>query len=412
MKPMGPIPPEFAGQGALTIGGMDAEAMIARAGGTPAFIYDFGVVAARVRRFREAFGPEIALHYAIKANPMPALVAAIAPLVDGLDVASAGELANAREAMDAAHISFAGPGKRDAELELAIREGVTINLESDGEASRAFAIGHRIGFTPRLAVRVNPDFELRGSGMKMGGRASPFGVDAGHAAALVRRIMSEGAEWRGFHIFAGSQALDSDAIIETQAQTFALAGRLADEAGVSPSLVNLGGGFGIPYFTNDLAVDVEHVGEALTHAMLRRPDSLADSRFAIELGRWLVGESGVYLTRIVDRKISQGEVFLVVDGGLHHQLAASGNFGTVVRRNYPVAVARAMDGVAAEAVSVVGCLCTPLDRLADRVALPHAEVGDVIAVFLAGAYGRTASPEAFLGHPKPHELLVGAPGVA
>ena len=409
MKPMGPIPPEFAGRDALAIGGMDAEALIARAGGSPVFVYDFSVVAARVRRFREAFGPEIALHYAIKANPMPALIAAIAPLVDGLDVASAGELAKAREAMDAVHISFAGPGKRDAELELAIREGVTINLESDGEASRAFAIGHRIGFTPRLAVRVNPDFELRGSGMKMGGRASPFGVDAAEAAALVRRVLSEGAEWRGFHIFAGSQALDSDAIIETQARTLALAARLADAAGKSPSLVNLGGGFGAPYFFKDLPVDLDRVGEVLAHAMLKRPDSLADSKFAIELGRWLVGESGVYLTRIIDRKISQGEVFLVVDGGLHHQLAASGNFGTVVRRNYPVAVAGAMGEAAVETVSVVGCLCTPLDRLADKVALPRAEVGDVIAVFLAGAYGRTASPEAFLGHPAPHELLVGAP---
>ncbi len=409
MKPMGPIPPEFAGKRALTIGDLDAEALIARAGGSPAFVYDFSVIAARVRRFREAFGPEIALHYAIKANPMPALVAAIAPLIDGLDVASAGELAKAREAMEAAHISFAGPGKRDAELELGIREGVTINLESDGEATRAFAIGHRIGFTPRLAVRVNPDFELRGSGMKMGGRASPFGVDAGEAAALVRRVLSEGAEWRGFHIFAGSQALDSDAIIETQAQTLALAARLADEVGASPSLVNLGGGFGIPYFANDLSVDIERVGEALAHALLKRPDGLADSKFAIELGRWLVGESGVYLTRVVDRKTSQGETFLVVDGGLHHQLAASGNFGTVVRRNYPIAVAARMGDAAVETVSVVGCLCTPLDRLADRVALPHAAVGDVIAVFLAGAYGRTASPEAFLGHPAPVELLIGVP---
>ncbi len=408
MKPMGPIPPEFAAQAALTIGGMDAEALIARAGGSPAFVYDFGIVAARIRRFREAFGPQVALHYAIKANPMPALVAAIAPLVDGLDVASAGELAIARPAMDARHISFAGPGKRDAELELAIREGATINLESDGEATRAFAIGHRIGFTPRLAVRVNPDFELRGSGMKMGGRASPFGVDAADAAALVRRIQGEGAEWRGFHIFAGSQALDSDAIIETQAATMALAGRLADDAAASPPLVNLGGGFGIPYFNNDMPVDVERVGEALAHAMLKRPDSVADSELAIELGRWLVGECGVYLTRLVDRKTSQGEVFAVVDGGLHHQLAASGNFGTVVRRNYPVAVAGRMGDAAEETVSIVGCLCTPLDRLADKVGLPRAEVGDVIAVFLAGAYGRTASPEAFLGHPPAHELLIGA----
>lgn len=406
MKPMGPMPPEFAGKARLTIGGLDAAALIERAGGTPAFVYDGSVVRARIARFRAAFGPAIGLHYAIKANPHPDLLAMVAPLVDGLDVASAGELERARAVMAADRISFAGPGKRDVELELAIREGATINLESAGEADRALAIGQRIGFAPRLAVRVNPDFELRGSGMKMGGRASPFGVDAGEAAALAKRVAGEGAHWQGFHIFAGSQALDSDAIIETQAATLALAARLGEDAGLVPPLVNLGGGFGIPYASNDLPVNVEKVGDALAQALLRRPEVLGDTRFAIELGRWLVGEAGVYLTRVVDRKASRGETFLVVDGGLHHQLAASGNFGMVVRRNYPVAVADRLADEGEETVSVVGCLCTPLDRLADQVALPRADVGDVIAIFLAGAYGRTASPEAFLGHPPPHELLI------
>lgn len=391
-KPFGPVPSEF----------VDLDALPWLDEPTPAYIYDFRIVAARIARLRAALPIGVAVHYAIKANPLPALLNAIAPLVDGLDVASAGEMDRALDVMAAGAISFAGPGKRDAELELAIRAGVTLNVESESEAQRALAIGGLVDVRPKLAVRVNPDFELRGSGMKMGGRASPFGVEAQHVAGLVRRLIAGGAEWRGLHIFAGSQALDPQAVIETQAATVALAARIAEEAGRVPPLVNLGGGFGIPYFPGDVALDVEAVGAALASEI----DKL-DTHYAIELGRWLVGEAGVYLARVVDRKVSQGETFLIVDGGLNHHLAATGNFGTVVRRNYPVAVAHRMQDPPEEVVTIVGPLCTPLDRLADRVALPMARVGDVIAIFASGAYGASASPSAFLGHPPARELLVG-----
>ncbi|AQR72536.1 pyridoxal-dependent decarboxylase, exosortase A system-associated [Sphingomonas sp. LM7] len=393
-KAFGPIPPEFRDLSALPW--LDEA--------TPAYVYDFDIIAARIARLRAALPTKVAVHYAIKANPLQALLAAIAPLVDGLDVASAGEMDKALDVMAAGAISFAGPGKRDAEIELAIRAGVTLNVESESEGQRALAIGGQLGMRPRLAVRVNPDFELRGSGMKMGGRASPFGVEAAHVAGLVKRLIIGGAEWRGLHIFAGSQALDPAAVIETQAATVALAARIAEEARRAPPLVNLGGGFGIPYFLGDVSLDVEAIGAALAGEL----DQL-DTNYAIELGRWLVGEAGVYLARVVDRKVSQGETFLIVDGGLNHHLAATGNFGTVVRRNYPVAVAHRMQDPPEEIVTIVGPLCTPLDRLADRVALPRANVGDVIAVFASGAYGASASPSAFLGHPPARELLVGAP---
>ncbi len=404
MKPTGPIPPYFTGPGPLMIGGQSAEDLAAEHG-TPLFVYDVAIVEARIAALRAALPAAVEIHFAIKANPYPPLLAAIAPLVGGLDVASAGELAKALAVKSAAHISFAGPGKRDAELEAAISAGATINLESEGEADRALAIGDRLGVTPRLAVRVNPSFELKGSGMKMGGRPSPFGVDADRVPALVRRVIDAGADWRGFHIFAGSQSLDTSAIIEAQAATVRLAEELADRAGAQPPLVNLGGGLGVPYFSGDTPVDVPAIGAALGEV------APPDQRYAVELGRWLVAESGVYLTRVVDRKTSGGETFLVVDGGLNHQLAATGNFGTVVRRNYPVALARAVGGEPEETVSIVGPLCTPLDRLADRIAFPRAEVGDVIAVFLAGAYGPTASPAGFLGHAPATEILA-RPGSA
>jgi diaminopimelate decarboxylase len=407
-KPMGAIPAGFeAEDGMLLIGGRRADSLVEEAGDTPLFVYDLARVTAQVRRFRSAC-PGVNLHYAIKANTYAALLKHIGKMVDGLDVASAGEMAAALESgTDSGDISFAGPGKRDDELVAAVQAGVTLNVESEGEAERALAIGRAQGRTPRLAVRVNPDFEIKGSGMRMGGGAKPFGVDAARVPALVRRLIEGGAEWRGFHIFAGSQALAADALIEAQRATVALAAGLASEIGATPPLVNLGGGFGIPYFATEAPLDVEAVGAALAQALARRPAILAASGFAIELGRWLVGESGVYLTRIVDRKESHGKTFLVTDGGMHHQLAASGNFGQVVRRNYPVAIANRFGDMFEEEANIVGCLCTPLDRLADDVMIPRAEVGDLVAVFLAGAYGLSASPAAFLGHPPAREMAVG-----
>lgn len=403
MKPMGPIPADFQSRaGELLIGGRTAKELMEEAGDTPLFVYDRAMVEARIARLRAAMPSGLSLHYAIKANPFPPLLKAMRPLVDGFDVASAGELRTAMDAgMAAEAISFAGPGKRDDELDAAIRAGVTINLESEGEARRALAIAERIGTRPRLAVRVNPDFELRGSGMRMGGGAKPFGVDVERVPALVKELLAAGADWRGFHIFAGSQNLDPVEIGSSLHFAFLLAERLAVDIGYAPPLINLGGGFGIPYFAGDTSLDVERIGEQIA-PWFRTGEHV---RFAIELGRWLVGEAGVYLTRVVDRKESSGQIFLIVDGGLHHQLAASGNFGTVVRRNYPIAVTSRFDAAGEETVNVCGCLCTPLDRLGDQVFLPRAEAGDVIAIFLAGAYGASASPAAFLGHGPAAEML-------
>ena len=408
MKPLGPIPNGFGVRdGELEILGRTVSELAAVAGDTPLFVYSRDLIAPRVARLRAAMPGRLSIHYAVKANPYLPILEYIRDLVDGFDVASGGELARTEEAgIASGRISFAGPGKRDWELEVAIRAEVTINLESLAEARRALAIAEGLGATPRLAVRVNPDFELKGSGMKMGGGAKPFGIDIEKVPETLDLIFQSGATWRGFHIVAGSQALDAAAVIEAQANTLALAARLAEAAGRPLPACNLGGGFGIPYFPGDRELDVEAVGDALALTFTNLPDTLRQTEFCIELGRWLVGPAGVYLTRIVDRKASHGEMFLVTDGGLHHQLAASGNFGTVVRRNYPVAIATRFDAPVEEEASVVGCLCTPLDRLADKAGFPRAEVGDLVAVFQAGAYGASASPAQFLGHGPAIEMLV------
>jgi diaminopimelate decarboxylase len=407
-KPVGPIPAGYdAIAGELAIGGHSVSALVEQAGDTPLFVYSTQHMKDRVVALRSAMPPRLAIHYAMKGNPYPPLLALMNELVDGFDLASGGEMELALAAgVDPSRMSFAGPGKRDRELEAAIKQGVTLHIESEGEAKRALAIAARLAIAPKMAVRVNPSFDLKGSGMKMGGGAKQFGVDADRVPALVQTILDAGAEWRGFHIYAGSQALKAEAIIEMHSQTLALVGALSRDIGKAPHRVNLGGGFGIPYFAGDEPLDITAVGIALEQEFAALPALLSETVFCIELGRYLAGEAGVYITRIVDRKESHGETFLITDGGLHHQLAASGNFGTVIRRNYPIAIANKFNATPTEIVSVTGCLCTPLDMLSNNAHLPRADVGDLVAIFCAGAYGASASPANFLGQGAALEMLV------
>jgi diaminopimelate decarboxylase len=339
---------------------------------------------------------------------MPAVVQHLARLVDGFDVASALEM---RTALDTGilptQVSFAGPGKTAAELSQAIAAGVLVELESAGEATRVIDAGHRTGIRPRVAIRINPDFHIRGSGMRMGGGPQQFGVDAEAVPDLLDRLASAEVEFLGFHVFAGSQILNANLLCEAQRKAVSLALQIARNAGRPITYLNLGGGFGVPYFPDEAPLDLTQIGANLA-ALMDGPirDGLPNARVAIELGRFIVGECGVYVTRVLDRKQSRGRTYLVVDGGLHHQLAASGNFGQVIRRNYPIAVGNRVRQTPDETVTVVGCLCTPLDILGDNVALPRADVGDLIVLFQAGAYGLTASPVSFLGHPAPIEVLV------
>lgn len=393
--------------GELVIGGESLSTLAARVGQTPFYAYDRSLLRARVAQLRGVLPKGIKLHYAMKANPMPAVVGLMAGLVDGIDVASAGELKVALDAgADPLEVSFAGPGKRDAELRQAVASRVLINVESFREVAALEVISGELSLPARVAVRVNPDFELKGSGMKMGGGPKQFGVDAEQIPALLADIGRAGLAFEGFHLFAGSQNLRPESICEAQLKSYELAVRLAQDAPLPVRFLNLGGGFGIPYFPGEQRLDLAPIGENLARLSQRALSELPEASFVIELGRYLVGEAGVYVARVVDRKISRGQVFLVTDGGLHHHLSASGNFGQVVRKNYPVMIGNKVDSTQMETSSVVGPLCTPLDLLADRMSLPVAQVGDLAVVFQSGAYGASASPQGFLGHPACVEVLV------
>ena len=391
----------------LCVGGQRLSVLAERVGRTPFYAYDRSLLKARVAQLRAALPAEVKLHYAMKANPMPAVVGLMAGLVDGIDVASAGELQVALDAgADPAEISFAGPGKRDIELRQAVAAGVLVNVESERELPVLAQASQELSLPARVALRVNPDFELKGSGMKMGGGPKQFGIDAESVPAVLRRVGELGLRFEGFHLFAGSQNLRAESICEAQQKSYELALRLAADAPAPVSFLNLGGGFGIPYFPGEQTLDLVPIGANLKQLAERAKADFPAAHLVIELGRYLVGEAGVYVTRIVDRKVSRGQVYLVTDGGLNHHLSVSGNFGQVIRKNYPVTIVGRSSTQEREISSVVGPLCTPLDMLADKMDLPVADIGDLVVIFQSGAYGRSASPQDFLGHPHCAEVLV------
>jgi diaminopimelate decarboxylase len=393
--------------GQLIIGGMPLNRLAERIGQTPFYAYDREALSQRVKQLRQAMPTELKIHYAMKANPMPAVVQHMASLVDGFDLASAGEMKVALDTtMSAEHISFAGPGKRPIELSQAIAADVTINVESQHELETIAKQCECLGLNAKVAVRINPAFELKASGMKMGGGAKQFGIDEELIPEVLQRIKTLNLNFQGFHIYSGSQNLKAESIIDAQQKSLQLAVKLSEYCPAPIRKLNIGGGFGIPYFPGDTPLAIDQVGEALATKMALTKPALPEAEIIIELGRYLVGEAGVYVTRVIDKKISRGQTFLMVDGGLHHHLAASGNFGQVIRKNYPVAIGNRIDSKDLETVNIVGPLCTPLDILADKMTLPKAEIGDFVVIYQSGAYGYTASPSKFLSQPDAIEVLI------
>jgi diaminopimelate decarboxylase len=409
MKPFGPIPPYFSASedGQLVVGGVAAEQLVEQAGGTPLFAYDNNIIGGQIARFRAAMPDGIALYYSVTANPWEELLNFLGRYVDGFRVVSGGELDRLKRAeLAGIPMTFAGPGKTDEELAAGIAAGATISVESEAEAGRAIMAGQRLGIQPRLTVRVNPPFAMEGGEVTLGARPTPFGVDAERVPGLVRGLIEADIDWRGLHIFASAQCLDEAALIQAHKAIVGCAGEIADAIGQPIPELNLGGGFDVPCFDGDQPLDIYRMAGALHETLTHGPELLATTRFTLELGRWLVGEAGVYLARVLDRTESCGKTFVTTDGGGHHLLRATGCLLERGKGNYPIAVATRYGQPAEEEVTVTGCLATPYDVFGDEVMLPRAEPGDLIAIFSAGAYGLTASPQGWESRPAAREILV------
>ncbi|REL31480.1 pyridoxal-dependent decarboxylase, exosortase A system-associated [Thalassotalea euphylliae] len=408
MKAHDTLTPFEQEQHQLKIGNKTLSQIEMLVGSTPYYAYDRAILSKTVSSLKEALPERISLHYAIKANPYPPLVNFMRPLVSGFDVASAKEMLLAiQSGMSPNEISFAGPGKTEDDIRAAIVAGITLHAESTTEIQRAVDIGKQLSIKPNIAIRINPAFELKASGMKMAGGAKPFGIDEEQIPSILAELDYQMLNFRGFHIYAGSQNLKIEAIIEMHQKTFALAERLISITPVQIDYINIGGGLGIPYFAGETRLNLAPVADNLA-TLIAQHSSLCDIELIMELGRYLVGEAGVYVSKVVDIKASRETTYAVCDGGLHHHLANSGNFGQVIRKNYPVAVGNKMDlqNADTETVTVVGPLCTPLDIIADKVQLPALEIGDYIAVYQSGAYGASASPQSFLSQPELSEILL------
>ncbi|OGR28065.1 MAG: pyridoxal-dependent decarboxylase, exosortase A system-associated [Desulfobacterales bacterium RIFOXYA12_FULL_46_15] len=394
--------------GSLLIGGKTCKE-IAEEIGTPFYVYDLSIAEKKYNMLRQALPSDVEIHYAIKANPHPEVLRFFQHLGCGADVASMGELNKALAAgILAKDIGFAGPGKTAEQLKAACESGIgSLNAESEQELDQADRVAGALDKKLNVALRINPAFELTASGMHMGGGPKAFGIDE----ELIPKILGRFSSWKnlnfiGFHIFAGSQNLNHESLSTAIEKSFIVLEKLLPHCPVSPRMINIGGGFGIPYFAADTELDIKSVGKTLEQLLRNKKLLFKEAQFVVETGRYLIGEAGVYVAQVLYKKQSRGETFLVLDGGMHHHLAASGNLGQIIKKPYPMVLADRMDEEMTRPVNVVGPLCTPIDSFGKKVQLPHACIGDFLAVFCSGAYGYSSSPLGFLGHIAPVERML------
>jgi diaminopimelate decarboxylase len=384
---------------------------IAKQFGTPFYLYHGGMISDRVRRVHEVLGTEVS--YSVKANPSLGVCQLIAREREaGAEVASSGELAVARAAgFEPRDIVFAGPAKTEEEHERAIDEGIfAVNVESLGEIERLAGTAARKGTTIGVGLRINPEAQLMGSGMRMGGTVGQFGIDQADLAEAVQKTLSRPELiLRGVHVYTATQVFEVDPLLEHCRNIFDIALQAADLADRPLEMIDFGGGFGVPYFEKTSEFDLDRFGEGLRELVssYRSDARLEGCRFLFELGRYLVADAGLYVTRVVDVKEMRGKTFAVTDGGMNHHLTATGNMGQVFRKAYPLLNLSRMGGpVPEEGVAVAGPCCTPLDSFGNNIHLAEPEVGDLIGVFYSGAYGYSASNLGFLSHPSPAEVLL------
>ncbi|GJL65565.1 MAG: diaminopimelate decarboxylase [Nitrospirales bacterium] len=397
--------------GVLEFGEHVSVETIAATYGTPLFIYDAAVLDRKYELLRQTLPRNFAMSYSVKANPSQAILKHFLRKGCGLEIASSGEFLQALQAgCESNSIVFAGPGKTEAELELVLAKGIgEIHIESILEVDRIAAISQRLGVKANVAIRVNPTGEALGGAMRMGGQSTPFGIDEEELESVVAQVCSNPVlNFRGLHLFSGTQILDYAVLVSQYRKGLDIARRIVQKTGIPLCTLDFGGGWGIPYFGKEMELDTEKLESELDDVFsdVQHDPAFAGTQFMVEPGRYLVGEAGVYVTQITDVKVSRGKKFLIVDGGMHQHLAASGNFGQVIKKNFPVCLVNKIDQPVNETVDVVGPLCTPLDVLARGIQLPEATVGDLVGVLQSGAYGRTASPLQFLSHCSPPEVLV------
>ncbi len=378
----------------------------------PFYLYFTKAIKERYRTLTEHLPEYFDIFYAVKANPIKEILSLFKSLKSGIDISSGGELSRCMSAgILPENISFSGPGKSNRELSEAIIKRIfTISVESCREVEKILEIAKFTKLTTNIMLRINPTRKPERFLLKMGGLPSQFGIDEEAVPEVIEMVQKQNQlNLKGIHVYNGTQCLDARAILENITDTIEIAKRLFLREGIDLPYINLGGGFGVPYYEGDRELNVQEVcsgiKEIISYTRETTPE-LRNTRFILELGRFLVAQSGVYIAKVTDIKVSRGKKFIILDGGMNHHLAASGNLGQVLRRNnimYPLEIRNENE---LESVNIVGPLCTPIDRIATDILLPELRIGDFIAILNSGAYGVTASPLLFLSHNLPSEVFV------
>lgn len=393
----------------ISFGDLDLNEVFDQGHTSPIYIYSRNTINIKLQILRNLFCSSFKIFYSIKSNPFKDIVSFLSQRVDGFDVSSLKELQLALDTkIPTNSICYTGPGKSYNELETAVKSNVIISVESILEIEKIIKIGKHIDKPATIIIRVNPRYKQKKAGMKMASGSSPFGIDEELVPETIKWVENSYVNLKGFHIYTGSQILDATAINDAQIKIFELIQYLSTNCKSPIEIINVGGGFGIPYFSYHRPLDIISVANKLNQ-LLPSPDNKIFSQNLtpiLELGRYIVGESGVYICQVIDKKVSRGKTYLITDGGMHHHLAASGNLGQKTRKNFPTYIANKIKSNQTEVVSIVGKLCTPLDILAEDVELSTSEVGDYVAIMNSGAYGLSASPTKFLGHPDAQEILI------
>jgi len=396
-------------KGLLQIDGISVTSIIERFG-TPIYIYSCKIIDKSIETLKSTYPENFRIHYSVKANPNRAIIRHCISRNLGLEIASSGEFKRALESgCDPVNIIFAGPGKTYAELEAVISRGLgELHIESYREAERAGEIAKSLQKSVTAAIRVNPE-ETSVGAMRMSGKPVQFGIDEHELDKVLEFVINHTQlNFSGIHLFVGTQILDADSLLAHYKKGIEIARNICRQYNVPIKTLDMGGGLGIPYYPGDCHLDLSLLREGLDGLLkeISTSPEFAQTKFIIEPGRFLVGESGIYVARVNDIKISKGKKFVILDGGMNHHLAASGNLGQTIKRNFPIAILNSLDSDATEQVDLVGPLCTPLDTLGRKVPLPPVREGDLIGIFQSGAYSRSASPLGFLSHPEPDEVFV------
>ena len=391
----------------LLVGGVRVSKLVEKYG-SPQFVYDKAIILRKIQEVRSILTERFRLFYSIKANPNASILKCFLSEECGLEVASAGELFQALAAgCSPDQVIFAGPGKTEEELAAAIDASIReIHVESIEEARCINRMAKRRDRVLTIALRINP-VDSSGGAMRMGGQASPFGIDEEDLDQVIDEIEDyRHLKINGIHLFMGTQILDAKILISQYHRAVSIAKRVASRIGPLET-IDFGGGWGTPYFAHEQKLDLDIVakGIASIDESLAADPLLTNATAIIEPGRFLINEAGVYLSKVTHVKRSRGKTFAVIDGGMHQHLAASGNLGQAIKRNYPLAIVNKLGQTRSETTEVVGPLCTPLDTLGRGVQLPAVESQDLVGVFLSGAYARTSSPLGFLSHASPAEVM-------